>query len=240
VSAGALMVIASVLPSMMAIFPGAPLCSGEVAAVGDAVRIPGDVSGRVRVLVTAQLDPKGNSRLALRLAGAVEAIEASFERTSGHLRGEGHRVSSTGESTYIASIIPKEAGELRVEQLRGDILAPIRIAVFGPGWPLWGALLVGFVALLLPAVLAWRRELPGSALAAVAMALGYGLAVFLGATPEEVWRPAKVALVSGALPGLMLGGSLAWWISRRSPHIADSRPAPRARRSRRARGRSKQ
>lgn len=206
--------VASTVPGLDALLPGAPLAQGHVEAVGDVIQLPEGLEGRVRMLVHVELPIHGEALVAVRLSGTKGPFEARFERTVSRQQtesGSRRRVwFRDPESRYFTVAIPVGTERLRVEKLVGQPRDPVRIEIFRP--PLGTAWVVaaGLVTLLLVVLVGIRLPLRENALPAAAFALCFGLVFAGGATPGSALRPAVGALVLG----VFIGGSLGSVLSR--------------------------
>ncbi len=211
-AAALLTAVATLLPALRTVHPGDPIFRGDVAQADEAIPIPPDVSGPVRLLVSGKLAERGEPAVSFTISGTKEPVEGRLERTFSYARvGRGGRARVAHDHTadYYPAQIPRGARELKLDRLQGQLGSRLFVAVYHEPIPVAGGpWVLAAVALVLAAVADARLGLKNNLAVAAGMAVAFGLLVTYNATPAAAVGPAVGGIILGAL-----GGSLAGWIA---------------------------
>ncbi len=198
-----------VIPAFSTVVPGEPIFEGRLGQVGDQIPVPAGTSGRVRLLVRAQLPPGGAPAIAFRISGTERPAEGKVERTLSPTRvGRGARamVAHDRSSEYLDAVLPAGASSLALERLQGEAAGPLTVQVFPDRLPMAWLWALSAVVLALAAAADARIGGKDHAGAIAGMALVFGLLVSDNATPQS----AVGIVVGGVLLGAIGGAAVGW------------------------------
>lgn len=214
-------------PAMDTVLPGSPLFQGDLAAVGDRLQVPPDVSGHLRLLVNVPLPRTGAPEVTFRIAGPSAPVEGRLERTFSYSRvgrgGGRAAVAHDHSSAWRPALLPPGARTLELQRLSGEHAGPLHVAVHRDRFP--PPLLVGLALLALALAAAAEARLGGRGgeAAVTGIALAFGLLVTFNATPGAAVGSAVGGLLLGVIAGAAVGAVAAVVARRIVP------PAPPAR-----------
>lgn len=222
-AAAVVTVVATALPALRTVHPGDPAFSGEVQAPGDTVPIPDGFAGPVRLLVSGKLAGRGEPRVAFTISGTRQPVEGKLERTFGYARvgrSGRARVAQDHDTDFFPAAIAPGGGALRLEQIQGGLVSPLRIAVYREPIPVAGGpWVLAALALLLAAVADARLGGRNNLSVACGMAVAFGLLVTYNATPASAIGPAAGGVVLGAIVGSLAGWAVAAIVRRVVPPV---------------------
>jgi hypothetical protein len=217
----------AVAPVMLSIFPGPMLSRGEVKAVGDALPLPADVSGPVRLLIHGGISGEGTSRLDFTFAGGDRPIVGKLERSTSNVRvgRRGHATVSHERNTeFVEGWISKGQSTLTLDALEGPASGALEVQIYHDYLPVVPDVAAAIVLLVLLSLLAVRLEASSGVVAAAGTALFFGVMGYQFVTPGSVVRPEVGALIMGGLVGISAGGSIGW-IVRKAVGMFAPRPS---------------
>lgn len=227
VAAAVLTLIATAVPALQAILPGAPLFGGDVGIEGETIAVPGGIDGRIRLLVAGRLRDGGEPQATFVFSGTQQPIEGKLERTTSYARvgrlGR-ERVTHDHISDWYEGVLSPGVSGLRLDRLQGQLGGRLQVTVYRDWMPHGLQLIVSFLVLLLAALADARAGIKGYAAVYSGMSLAFGLLVSFNATPAAAVGPAVGGVVLGAMGGA-LAGAVADWLGRKLVPAARKRPA---------------
>ncbi len=230
-AAAVVAVVATALPALRTVHPGEPAFAGDVERADDAIPVPTGFSGPVRLLVSGKLAPGGEPVVTFTIGGTRTPVDGKLERTFGYARvarSGRPRVASDHDTDFFPAYVSPGSQALRLERIRGQLVSPLRVAVYREPIPISGGpwILAG-LALLLAAIADARLGTRHNLSVASGMAVAFGLLVTYNATPASAIGPAAGGLVLGAIVGSIAGWIAAAVVRRLVP---PARRPPRVRR----------
>lgn len=217
-AAAAATFLAVVLPALPTVRPGAPVFEGDLGGQGQAMPIPAEAAGRLRLLVAGRLREGDERAATFSLAGPSPEVEGRIERTYGYARvgrGTRTRVAHDHVADWYDARVPEGTRELSLRKLTGQLGSRLHVSGYRPLLPTpVGPWVLAALALGVAAVAEARLGRKNAVAVPAAMALGFGLLVTFNATPAQAAGPAIGALLLGAASGA-LAGWLAGALARR-------------------------
>jgi hypothetical protein len=220
--------VAAGLPAIRTVNPGAPVFSGTLGQADDAMPLPADAGGSVRLLVSGRLAERGDPSVEFTLGGTREPVDGKLERTYGYARvgrGGRTRVSHDHTSDFYPAYIPHGTKALTLSRIVGQLGGRLTVTGYREPLPLpWGPWVAAGVAVLLAGAAEARLGRKSDLSVAAGMASAFGLLVTFNATPASSVGPAVGGIVLGALTGA-LAGWIVGIVARRALPAAPRREA---------------
>jgi hypothetical protein len=214
--------LVSALPAAIAVFASSPLATQVVSHPGDQIPIP---SGwrRLRLRIHLASTAPGGSAVHFVLGGGSPAVDVRFDGEA-ELEGEGashgHAHAHGKEWTHEVTV-DDGIRDLRVLVLEGEPPVSVSVNLYPSELPpTWLVIAIALAQVVASAFFSARAPLGELGLAAIVVALGYGLGIRQAALADELsLRGLLVTLLgcilAGGLAGLMLSSALGVFIRRR-------------------------
>lgn len=204
-------------PAYLTTLPGTPLAEGQLKTVGDSIHLPDNAHGNVRLLVHGALAHQGESVVSFTLEGTVEPVVGRLERNVSQARA-GKRgyttVTHEWNTEYLSGVVPAGIKAIKLSAIEGPLKDALHVSIYTEYWPRLYQFIVAIIALLLITWLATRLKLDSSVDAFAGLGLGFGIMVYVYATPDSAVRPTIGAVIVGGIIG-MIGGGIASFIMKR-------------------------
>ena len=200
-------------PGLSTVYPGRPLAAGSLHNVGESFPLPGDLEGRVRLLLHGDLGQRQLANVDVVLSVGDNDIKGHLARSvsrgrRGRFRGGSQVVEQSSE--YLTAFVPKGSPSLLLSSVDGSMPEVLEVKLFREWIPLGVVIALGLLVLVSLSLLAARLRVDGTPTTLASMALSAGLILYVSATPDNSVTPEIGVLFLTVVVGMALGASLAW------------------------------
>jgi len=200
-------------PGLSTVCPGHPLAAGSLRNVGESFPLPGDLPGRVRLLLHGDLGQRQLANVDVVLNVGDNDIKGHLARSvsrgrRGRFRGGSQVVEQSSE--YLSAFVPKGSPSLLLASVDGTMPEVLEVKVFREWIPVGVVIALGLLLLFSLSLLAARVRVDSTPTTLTSMALASGLILYASATPDNSVTPEIGVLFLTVVVGMALGASLSW------------------------------